>query len=73
MNAICMWLQDCEESGQDYDRVKVLDISATDAEKWDRAKQRKKNPDQGFAGFCFSYSIEHLLLLSSKGTLQIII
>ena len=42
--------KECEAKGEDYDRVKMLNISASDAEKWDRAKQRKKNPDEGFSG-----------------------
>ncbi|XP_006815487.1 pre-mRNA-splicing factor syf2-like [Saccoglossus kowalevskii] len=36
--------------GEDYDRIKLLDISAEDAERWEK-KKKKKNPDQGFAGY----------------------
>ena len=28
----------------------MLSIQADDAEKWQKAKDRKKNPDKGFAG-----------------------
>ncbi|KAE8745329.1 hypothetical protein FOCC_FOCC007877 [Frankliniella occidentalis] len=38
------------ENGEDYDRVKLLEISATDAERLDR-KKKKKNPDSGFADY----------------------
>lgn len=36
--------------GVDYDRAKLLNISALEAEKMDR-KRKKKNPDQGFSDF----------------------
>ena len=36
------------DKGEDYDRVKLLEISAEDAERWERKK--KKNPDPGFSG-----------------------
>lgn len=39
-----------EARGEDYDRIKVLDVSAEDAEKWER-KKKKKNPDQGFSDY----------------------
>lgn len=39
----------CEEKGQQFDRVKMLELSAEDAEKKDLKKQRKKNPDEGFS------------------------
>merc|ERR1712168_149486 len=43
--------KECKEKGEDWDRVKLLDVSATDAEKLDKAKKKKKNPDQGFSDF----------------------
>jgi len=43
--------KEAEAAGEDYDRLKLLDISAADAESWDRLKQRKKNPDTGFADY----------------------
>ena len=41
--------KECEEKGLDYDRVKVMDITASDAERVDVLKKRKKDPDQGFS------------------------
>ncbi|MBN3306386.1 SYF2 factor, partial [Amia calva] len=42
--------KECAENGEDYDRVKLLEISAEDAERWER-KKKKKNPDPGFSGY----------------------
>eukprot|EP00123_Amoebidium_parasiticum_P013054 comp21738_c2_seq1/m.30759 comp21738_c2_seq1/g.30759 ORF comp21738_c2_seq1/g.30759 comp21738_c2_seq1/m.30759 type:complete len:252 (-) comp21738_c2_seq1:137-892(-) len=39
-----------EAQGLDYDRLKALNVSAVDAERIDE-KNRKKNPDTGFADF----------------------
>lgn len=36
--------------GENYDRVKLLDVGADEAERWER-KKRKKNPDVGFADY----------------------
>ena len=41
--------QQAEAAGEDYERIKLLETSATDVEKKDR-KRKKKNPDTGFAG-----------------------
>lgn len=41
----------CEADGEDYDRVKLLNISAADAEKMERNKKRKMNPDEGFSTY----------------------
>lgn len=38
------------QKGEDYDRVKLLNIEATEAEIMDR-KRKKKNPDTGFADY----------------------
>ncbi|XP_046674124.1 pre-mRNA-splicing factor SYF2 [Homalodisca vitripennis] len=38
------------DKGEDYDRVKLLNINATEAEHLDR-KRKKKNPDTGFADY----------------------
>lgn len=55
LSNICSYdLQVAEEAGQDYDRLKVLDVSAEDAEKYERIKMRKSNPDPGFSGNSFS-------------------
>lgn len=42
-------LQECAARGEDYEKVKLLEISAEDAERWERRK-KKKNPDLGFSG-----------------------
>ncbi|KAJ9599456.1 hypothetical protein L9F63_010071 [Diploptera punctata] len=39
-----------EENGENYDRVKLLQIDALEAERLDR-KKKKKNPDIGFADY----------------------
>lgn len=41
--------QDCESKGENYDRVKLLDVGAFEAEQWER-KKKKRNPDPGFSG-----------------------
>jgi len=40
----------CEEMGEDYDRVKLLEVGADEAERWDK-KKKKKNPDVGFSNY----------------------
>ncbi|GLD56246.1 pre-mRNA-splicing factor SYF2 [Lates japonicus] len=42
--------KECAERGEEYNRVKLLEITADDAERWER-KKKKKNPDTGFAGY----------------------
>ncbi|XP_072357207.1 pre-mRNA-splicing factor syf2 isoform X1 [Scyliorhinus torazame] len=42
--------KECLEKGEDYERVKLLEISADDAERWER-KKKKKNSDPGFSDF----------------------
>ncbi|KAI0231923.1 Pre-mRNA-splicing factor syf2 [Lamellibrachia satsuma] len=42
--------KECEERGEDFDRVKLLEIGAEQAERWDRMK-KKKNPDPGFSDY----------------------
>ncbi|XP_046753626.1 pre-mRNA-splicing factor Syf2 [Diprion similis] len=42
--------KEAQASGKDYDRVKLLQIDATEAERLAR-KRKKKNPDPGFADF----------------------
>ncbi|KAB0365612.1 hypothetical protein FD755_008079 [Muntiacus reevesi] len=41
--------KECAARGEDYEKVKLLEISAEDAERWER-KKRRKNPDLGFSG-----------------------
>ncbi|GBN20898.1 Pre-mRNA-splicing factor syf2 [Araneus ventricosus] len=42
--------QEAAAKGEDYNRVKLLEVTAEDAEKWDRMK-KKKNPDPGFSNY----------------------
>lgn len=44
-----LW-QEAEARGEDYDRLKLLEVTAEDAEKLDKRKKRKKNADGGFSG-----------------------
>jgi len=37
--------------GEDYDRLKALDVQADEADKWDRKRKSKQNADPGFSGF----------------------
>lgn len=43
--------EDAEKQGKDYDRVKLLNISAAEAERLDRKKKNKRNPDEGFSTY----------------------
>lgn len=42
--------QKAAEEGQDYNRIKMLTVGADEAERKEK-KNRKKNPDTGFADF----------------------
>ncbi|XP_022081764.1 pre-mRNA-splicing factor SYF2-like [Acanthaster planci] len=42
--------KEAEAQGQDYDRLKLLDVSAEEADILEK-KRKKKNPDQGFADY----------------------
>ncbi|XP_044290858.1 pre-mRNA-splicing factor SYF2 [Varanus komodoensis] len=42
--------KECLAKGEDYERVKLLEISAEDAERFER-KKKKKNPDIGFSDY----------------------
>lgn len=42
--------EEAEKEGKTYDRVKLLNISAVEAERLER-KRKKKNPDQGFSTY----------------------
>ncbi|KAG7280713.1 hypothetical protein CRUP_004513 [Coryphaenoides rupestris] len=42
--------KECAERGEDYHRVKLLEIGAEDAQRWEK-KKKKKNPDPGFSGY----------------------
>lgn len=43
--------QECEANGDDYDRVKMLELGAEEAERVERKQKSKRNPDGGFANF----------------------
>ena len=49
MTVSCCLYQAAADRGEDYERTKLLDVSAEDAERFER-KKKKKNPDKGFAG-----------------------
>lgn len=42
--------EEAVSNGQDYDRMKLLNVSAVEAERLEKMK-KKKNPDQGFSDF----------------------
>ncbi|CAH0563477.1 unnamed protein product [Brassicogethes aeneus] len=42
--------EEAKSRGEDYDRVKLLNVTAVEAEKMERMR-KKKNPDQGFSDF----------------------
>ncbi|XP_063168147.1 pre-mRNA-splicing factor SYF2 [Candoia aspera] len=42
--------KECLVKGEDYERVKLLEVSAEDAERFER-KRKKKNPDLGFSDY----------------------
>ncbi|XP_037822430.1 pre-mRNA-splicing factor Syf2 [Lucilia sericata] len=42
--------EEAKAEGKDYDRLKLLEVSALDAEKIEK-KKKKKNPDLGFSTF----------------------
>lgn len=42
--------KECAARGENFERVKLLEISAEDADKWERKKKRK-NPDLGFSDY----------------------
>lgn len=43
--------KEAEAAGEDYEKVKLLDEQADDAEKWEKYKKKKHNPDHGFSGY----------------------
>jgi pre-mRNA-splicing factor SYF2 len=43
--------EECKESGEDYNRVKLLNVQADELERLNRLKQRKRNPDHGFSTY----------------------
>ena len=57
-NGTC--LQRCSDTGEDFDLVKLRNLGADEAGKWERRK-KKKNPDPGFAGKVCPPCCYHLL------------
>ena len=57
----CVCLQEAEDAGEDYERQKMLQTSASELERKQR-KRKKKNPDTGFAGELHSLSLSLLPL-----------
>ena len=55
----CVCLQEAEDAGEDYERQKMLQTSASDLERLQR-KRKKKNPDTGFAGELHTLSLPPL-------------
>ncbi|TKR58428.1 hypothetical protein L596_029873 [Steinernema carpocapsae] len=43
--------KEAEERGEDYDRIKALNMQADISDKLAAAKRRKRNPDQGFSSY----------------------
>lgn len=43
--------QRCKETGEDFERVKLLDQQADELERLNRKRALKKNPDQGFSSY----------------------
>ncbi|KAK3097930.1 hypothetical protein FSP39_014644 [Pinctada imbricata] len=42
--------KEAEDKGEDYDRVKLLEVGADEAERWEK-KKKKKNADPGFSDY----------------------
>lgn len=43
--------EEAAKEGIDFDREKMLDIQADEAEKWEKKKMMKRNEDPGFSGY----------------------
>ncbi|EDW35522.1 GL17175 [Drosophila persimilis] len=43
--------EDAQAAGKDYERLKLLEVSAIDAERIEKKKKRKDNPDLGFSTY----------------------
>lgn len=43
--------EQADERGLDYDRLKMLGVSALESERMEKLKRRKKNPDIGFSDY----------------------
>uniref|UniRef100_A0A0P4WI06 Pre-mRNA-splicing factor SYF2 n=1 Tax=Scylla olivacea TaxID=85551 RepID=A0A0P4WI06_SCYOL len=54
-----------ESEGKDYDRMKLLEVGADEAERWERRK-KKKNPDQGFSTYEDATIRQYQRLINNK-------
>ncbi|EDW01424.1 pre-mRNA-splicing factor Syf2 [Drosophila grimshawi] len=43
--------EEAQSAGKDYERLKLLEVSAIDAERIEKKKKRKDNPDLGFSTY----------------------
>ena len=43
--------EEAASKGENYERIKLLDVQADEAERLERRKNAKKNPDPGFSSF----------------------
>lgn len=55
----------CEEDGEDFNRVKLLNVQADELERIERLKGRKRNPDQGFSTYEAATVRQHKRLVSN--------
>lgn len=53
------------EKGLDYDRVKLLNVSAVEAERVDKLKSKKKNGDPGFSDYESATARQYQRLIKS--------
>lgn len=58
-------MQEAEARGENYDRVKLLEVTAEDADRLER-KRKKKNPDQGFSGIYMYVNRETLQITHTQ-------
>lgn len=61
--------EEASKQGKDYDRVKLLNISAIEAERLER-KKKKKNPDQGFSTYEQATVRQHNRLIKNMPTMD---
>lgn len=55
----------CKETGQDYDRVKLLSSQADELDRLNRLRSKKKNPDEGFSNYEEATIRQHKRLISN--------
>uniref|UniRef100_G3U6T9 Pre-mRNA-splicing factor SYF2 n=1 Tax=Loxodonta africana TaxID=9785 RepID=G3U6T9_LOXAF len=59
----------CAAKGEDSERIKLLEISAEDSEKWEMKKGRK-NPDLGFSDYAAQLCQHHWLTRQLKPDME---